>query len=148
MSTQQVSPVLEGIVYEGDTTLDAGTVILHRVSPDQSGEVDAVTVAPGGEFQFLLPTVPDGNIRNDIYFASVDHDGVLYFGSAITEVSQLDSLYVIRVFEAEEVASEGVPLPLEVRTMFIEFANDEWVATDLFAIDNRGTRTLVAYSGQ
>ena len=28
--------------------------------------------------------------------------------------------------------------------MFIEFTGDEWIVTDLFALDNRGTRTLVA----
>jgi hypothetical protein len=59
----------------------------------------------------------------------------------------LDTLYVVRVFQVEEVPPEGVVLPLEVRTMFIEFSEEEWVATDLFAIDNRGTRTLVAQEG-
>ena len=102
------------------------------------------TVGPGGEFQFLLPVAPDADIQGDVYFASFEYEGVLYFGSAITALEQLDTLYVIRVFQAEEVPPEGVSLPVEVRTMFIEFAGDEWFATDLFAIDNRGTRTLVA----
>ena len=146
-SALQDHPILEGIVLEGDLPLDAGTVILHRVSPETSGEVDTATVGPGGEFQFLLPAVPDADIQGDIFFASVDFEGVLYFGSAITAREQLDSLYVIRVFQAEEVPPEGVSLPLEVRTLFIEFGGDEWVATDLFAIDNRGTRTLVAEEG-
>ena len=146
-SAQQDPPILDGIVFEGDSPLDAGTVVLHRVSPEGSGEVDTATVGPGGEFQFLLPAVPDADIQGDIFFASVDFEGVLYFGSAITALEQLDSLYVVRVFQAEEVPPEGVALPVEVRTLFIEFTGDEWVATDLFAIDNRGTRTLVAQEG-
>jgi hypothetical protein len=117
------------------------------VSPDGSGEVDSAPVGPGGEFRFSLPTTPDADIEGDIYFASVDFEGVLYFGPAITTLEQLDTLYVVRVFQVEEVPPEGVVLPLEVRTMFIEFSEEEWVATDLFAIDNRGTRTLVAQEG-
>ena len=146
-SAQQDPPILDGIVFEGDSPLDGGTVILHRVNPEGSGEVDAAAVGPAGEFQFLLPSVPDADIRGDIYFASVDFQGVLYFGPAITGLEQLDSLYVVRVFQMEEVPPEGVSLPVEVRSLFIEFAGDEWVATDLFAIDNRGTRTLVAQQG-
>ena len=143
-SSQQDPPILEGIVFEGDSTLNTGTVVLHRVGPGGSGEVDATSLGSGGEFQFLLPAVPDADVQGDIYFASVDYEGVLYFGSAITAVEQLDSLYVVQVFQAEEVPLEGASLPVDVRTMFIEFAGDAWVATDLFALDNSGTRTLVA----
>lgn len=142
-SLQQESLILEGIVLEGDSTLDTGTVVLHHVGPDGSGEVDTITLGVGGEFRFSLPSPPDADIQGDVYFASVDYQGVMYFGSAITVREQLDSLYVVQVYQAEEVPPEGVSLPVEARTMFIEFAG-EWVATDLFAIDNRGTRTLVA----
>lgn len=149
-SAQQASPILEGIVLEGDSAVDAATVILHRVRTDDSsvsGEVESTATGLSGEFRFLLPSTPDADIQGDIYFASVDYEGVLYFGPAITSLEQLDTLYVVRVFQAEEVPPEGVALPLEVRTMFIEFNNDEWVTTDLFAIDNPGARTLVAQEG-
>ena len=142
---QQETPILEGIVLEGDSALDAGTVVLHRVGPDGGGgEVDETTVGAGGEFRFLLPGLADANAQGNIYFTSVDYEGVLYFGTGITAVEQLDSAYVIRVFQTEEVPPEGVPLTLDVRTMFIEFAAEEWIVTDLFALDNPGTRTLVA----
>jgi len=143
-SPRQETPILEGIVLEGESTLETGTVVLHRVSPDGSGVVDETTVGRGGEFQFLLPGLADADVQGNIYFTSVDYEGVLYFGSGITALEQLDSAYVIHVFQSEEVPPEGVPLPLEVRTMFIEFAGEEWIVTDLFALDNRGTRTLVA----
>ena len=143
-AASQDSPILEGVVFAGDAMLGVGTVLLHRVGPDVSGEVDSTALEPGGEFQFRLPTTPDQNFEGDVYFASVEYQGVLYFGSAITSAEQLDSVYVVQVFESEEVPPEGVSLPLEVRTMFVEFAGDGWFATDLFAIDNRGDRTLVA----
>ena len=151
-SPQQDSPILEGIVLEGDLAVDAATVILHRVRPNTSGlepgpvsgEVGSATVGPGGEFQFLLPSAPDADIEGDVYFASVEYEGVLYFGSGITALEQLDSLYVVRVFKSEEVPLEGVPLLVEQRAVFIEFAGEEWFATDLFVILNQGTRTLLA----
>ena len=143
-SALQESPVLEGIVFEGDVAVDTATVLLHRVGPGGSGEVDSVSVGPGGEFRFLLPTVPDAEIEGDIYFASVEYDGVLYFGPAITALEDLDSLYAVQVFRAQEVPPEGVLLSLEVRNLFLEFTGEEWVATDAFVIDNPGERTLVA----
>lgn len=146
-STQRDPHILEGIVLEGDSTVDAATVILHRVSSDSveaSGEVESTTVGRGGAFRFSLPSVPDADIEGDIYFASVDYQGVLYFGTAITTLEQLDSLYEIRVFQAEAVPPEGVPLSVDTRDIFIEYVGDGWVVIDLFVINNPGTRTLVA----
>ena len=93
---------------------------------------------------FCFPSAPDADIEGDVYFASVEYEGVLYFGSGITALEQLDSLYVVRVFKSEEVPLEGVPLLVEQRAVFIEFAGEEWFATDLFVILNQGTRTLLA----
>jgi hypothetical protein len=134
---------LEGVVLEGDSGVDSATVFLHRVSPDEAGEVGSARVGSAGEFQFLLPSLPNVDAE-DVYFASVEYEGVLYFGSAITTVEQLDSLYVIRIYRAEEVPPEGVSLPIEVRNMFLEFTGEAWFATDLLVIANRGSRTLVA----
>ena len=146
-SAQQDSNVFEGIVLEGDSAVDAATVLLHRVileAPEASGELGSATTGPEGEFRFLLPVVPDADIEGDIYFASVEYEGVLYFGPGITALEQLDSLYVVQVFKSEEVPPEGLPLPLEQRVVIVEFAGDEWFATDLFVIHNQGTRTLLA----
>ena len=140
--------VLEGIVLDGDSAVDAATVVLHRWGREETGEVERITAGAGGEFQFLLPAglpaVPNADIEGDVYFISVEYDGVLYFGPGITALDQLDSLYLVRVFRAEEVAPEGVPLAVEQRTTFIDFIGEEWVATEFFAIANPGTSTLVA----
>ena len=110
-SAVQDSLVLEGIVLEGDSPVDTASVILHRVGPGGTGEVGEVTVGPGGAFEFLLPAVPVADSESDVYFASVEYDGVLYFGRAITTLEQLDSLYVVQVFRAQEAPLEGVSLP-------------------------------------
>ncbi len=150
-SPQEDPLLLEGVVFEGDLRADSATVVLHRVFPDDSvqvsGEVLSAEVGPLGEFQFLLPAPPDGDFQGLVYFASVEYQGVLYFGSMIASAEQLDSLYVVQTYEAAEAPREGVSLPVEERIMFIEFLGEEWVATDLFLIDNRDTRTLVAQEG-
>ncbi len=149
-STQQDLPILEGIVLGGDLAADTPTVVLHRVnpaSPGESGDMDSVTVGLGGEFQFRFPAASDADIADDVYFVSVEYEGVLYFGSGITALEQLDSLYVVQVFRAEEVPPEGVPLTVEQRAVFIEFAGEDWFATDLFVLDNASPRTLVAQEG-
>ena len=147
-STLRDSAILEGIVLEGDSAVDAATVVLHHMGPQGGGEVESTTAGAGGEFQFLLPAglpvVPDADMEGDVYFVSVEYDGIVYFGRGITALEQLDSLHVVRVFRTEEVPPGGVPLPVEVRILRIDFAGEVWVATDAFLIGNPGTRTLVA----
>ena len=70
-SAVQDSLVLEGIVLEGDSPVDTASVILHRVGPGGTGEVGEVTVGPGGEFEFLLPSVPVADSESDVYFAEM-----------------------------------------------------------------------------
>ena len=81
--------VLAGQVLLGDSAMRAGMVVLHRVSDMQQGEIDSTRVA-NGAFSFTLPGVPNPAL-GDIYFASVHHQGVMYFGPAITQAIDLDS---------------------------------------------------------
>ncbi len=129
---------------QGDSPVESGTAVLHRVSMEEAGEVDSVSVSPDGGFEFVVPRSPSVSTQAEILFASVRHEGVLYFGSAVTDPVQLDSLYVIEVFGAEEAPPEGIALPVNVRNIFLERWGDGWRATDLFQIQNSGERTLVA----
>ena len=106
-------------------------MVLHRVSPDIAGEVDSVHVDREGGFEFVLPSAPDVEVTSEIYFASVRYEGVLYFGSAVHETEQLDSLYVIEVYGATEAPPVGMPLPLTVRNVFLEPADEGWRVTDV-----------------
>ena len=129
----------------GSEPLSEGTVLLHRVSPDSSGNIDSTRVAQDGTFSFVLPTVPDPGGRSDIYFASLRLEGVLYFGHAISQASQLDSAYVIQAYQSVAVPPGGATLTMAVRNLYLEPGpEDTWRATDVLNVRNDGDRTLIA----
>lgn len=139
---------LRGTVRVGSDPLSEGMVILHRVSPDSSGNIDSTRVAQDGTFSFVLPTVPDPGGRNDIYFASVRFEGVLYFGQAVARAAQLDSTYVIQAYRSVVVPAEGATLTIAVRNLFLEPGPENtWRATDVLQVRNDGERTLIAADG-
>lgn len=139
---EEVIPLLIGEVRVGDGYLTEGYVLLHQVSTESSGEIDSVRVNPDGSFQLRLPHVPDHATRPEIYFASVDFRGLLYFGPAVTEAVQMDSLYLIQAYDTVSVPVGGVQIPLSARNLFLEPAEDGWTATDVFQLNQEGDRTL------
>lgn len=142
---EPANPVLSGTVTVGaDVPLPGATVVLHRVDAVDAGEVDSVRAGPGGTFRFGLPTVPDPANRGDVYFASVNHLGVLYFGPPVTTGVQLDSVYRIEVYDTTVVPLDGAPLTPAVRYILLEESPRGWQATDLFVLEVEGDRTLVA----
>jgi len=163
----EARPTLQGIVVRPDGPLPGGQVILHRVASEEAGEIDSVSVGADGRFRFDLPAVPDPEGRNEVYFASASHHGVLYFGPAITTAVQLDSLYRIEVHDTASVSVEGASLPIQVRYMIVEDpetarvppsaaapsgATDAggdggWLVTDLLQPVNDGEATLVPREG-
>lgn len=119
-------------------------MLLHRVSADSAGVLARETSDPDGTFSFRLPRVPDPGGRDDVYFASVRYREILYFGEAVTRAVQLDSIYRIEVHDTALAAPVGAPLPVSVRNLFVERAEDGWRVVDLIQIRNDGDRTLVA----
>ncbi len=139
---EEVPPRLQGQVLAGSRPAAEGMVVLHRVSATESGEIDSVRVGADGSFELLLPYVPDHATRPEIFFASFLFGGLAYFGPAVTEASQLDSLYLIQAYDTLSVPPGGAPLPVRVRNLFLESTQDGWAVTDLFQIINEGDRTL------
>jgi hypothetical protein len=140
-------PLVRGRALLGDSVLRSGTVILHRVSESAQGEVDSTQVAPDGSFALRLPAVPDPE-RSEVYFASVRHAGILYFGKAITLPVQLDSLYEIQTYDTVMAPAGGVDLAVKGRSIFLEQAEGgRWQVTDLFEVLNDRPGTLVAREG-
>lgn len=140
-------PVLRGRVLLQDSLLRTGTVVLHRVATESQGEVDSARVASDGSFSFRLPSVPDPE-RSEIYFASVRHAGILYFGKAVTLPVQLDSLYEIQTYDTLMAPAGGARVPVQARNVFFEAGPDgAWQVTDLFQLRSDETRTLVAREG-
>jgi hypothetical protein len=142
----EAEPTLSGRVFVADTALRTGTVVLHRISDLGQGELDSVRVAADGAFSFRLPRVPDP-ARDDVYFASVRHAGVLYFGHAVTLAAQLDSLYEIHTYDTLMAPPEGVDLVVQARNVFFEPDSSGWRVTDVFQLRNDRDRTLVARDG-
>ncbi len=135
-------PVLSGTVFVGDTVMAEGTVVLHRLAPGTQGELDSLAIGAGGSFRFTLPAPPDPD-RNELYFTSVRHRGVLYFGPAITRVEQLDSVYEVHTYDTVLAPREGAALAIQARNVFFEPDGTAWRVTDLFQVRNDGGRTIV-----
>ena len=138
--------LLEGTVYLGDSVMTEGTVVLHHLSEGAQGELDSLAIGEDGAFRFPLPGVPDPT-RSDVFFASVRHHGVLYFGPAITTAVELDSIYEIHAYDTLLAPPEGVDVPLQSRSVFFEPDSAGWRVTDLFQVRNDEPRTIVARSG-
>ena len=138
--------MLGGTVYLADTLMTSGTVVLHHISNGAQGELDSLRLAEDGAFTFSLPNAPDP-ARGDIFFASVQHHGVLYFGPAITRAMDLDSIYEIHAYDTL-VASGDVEVAMAGRSVFFEVETPElWRVTDLFSVRNDTDRTIVAPEG-
>jgi hypothetical protein len=139
-------PILAGRVLLGDSVLGRGTVVLHHVDAVAQGEIDSVAVAPDGSFVMRLPAMPSGS-PEEMYFASVRHDGVMYFGTPITAPVDLDSVYVIHAYDTIVAPVGGVSVAVEARSVFFEPAGNEWAITDVFQLRNDGDQTLVPREG-
>lgn len=139
--------MLRGRVMLGDSSMPAATVVLHHLSDDAgAGEVDSTRTDRDGSFAIRLPRVPDP-ARGDVYFASVRHAGVMYFGDFIETAAQLDSLYVIQAYDTLLAPREGADVALQARNIFLEPNGDRWQATDVFQLRNDRDRTVVARPG-
>lgn len=137
---------LEGTVFVGDTTMSNGTVVLHRISDGSQGQLDSLRLGAGGAFAFDLPNVPNP-AQSDVFFASVRHQGVLYFGPAITSAIELDSIYEIHAYDTLLAPAQGLPVALQSRSVFFEPDSVGWRVTDLFQVRNDESRTVVARTG-
>jgi len=139
---EEVIPIIQGEVRAGDEALGGAMVVLHQVSSDLSGEIDSIQAGPDGTFRLRLPRVPAHGANSEVFFASVRYQGLLYFGRAITDPIQLDSLYLIQAFDTLSVPQGGAALPLSARNLFLDKVQDGWQATDFFQLRNASDRTL------
>jgi len=139
----EAEPVLAGRVLLGDSALAAGTVVLHHMSDLGASDLDSMRVRTDGTFAFALPTVPNQAL-GEMYFASVRHEGVMYFGPAIETAVQLDSIYRIQAYDTLLAPAEGADVALGARNIFLEPNGAVWQATDVFQLRNDRDRTVVA----
>lgn len=138
---------LRGRVLLGEDPLPSVRVVLHRVSAGNAGPVDSLRSGADGRFRFGLPSVPDASTFADVWFFSVDHEGVEYFGTPIHGAAQLDSLHVLQVYDTTVAPAAGALLRLSARYTMLEGEPEGWYVTDMMQLVNDGGRTLVAGTG-
>ena len=139
---------LRGRVLLEDVPLVGARVVLHRVTTAESGPLDSLLTGSAGTFRFRLPNVPDPAVRQEVWFTSVRHDGVNYFGDPIHLAAQLDSVQTIRVFDTETAPPGGAALGIQARYTLMDQENGQWFLTDLLHVRNDGETTLVAAVGE
>lgn len=135
--------VLTGQVLIGDRPADTGTVVLHRVAGDFSGEVDSVGTGPGGRFELPLPAAVEAG--DEVFFATYRHQDILYFGRAVTGLADSAGSYVIQAYPALPADPGTRPL-LEARNVFAARPESGrgWVVADIFELRNGAPATLVS----
>lgn len=139
---EEVDPVIKGEVRVADEPLPGVMVVLHEVSSEFSGEIDSIRSGAQGDFTLRLPRLPDHGVSSEVYFASVRHRGLLYFGPAITSPAQLDSLYLIQAYDTMAVPRGGAEIPVAQRSLFLDKTGEGWQATDVFQLIQDEERTL------
>lgn len=142
-AAQELVPELRGRLYLDTIPADSGTVILHRVNPEDAGPVDSVRVGSGGNFVFPVQTPPAPG-SGEVLFVSSRREGILYFGEPISEPAGLDSLYVVRAFETREAPEGGLPFTVALRGLFVDQGPMGWRVTDLLQIRNDSSVTWVS----
>ncbi len=135
-------PVVRGVVVRGGEPLTDQRVALHRVSSDTAGEIATTLAAANGSFSFVLPRVPGGT--DEVFFVSTRHQGILYFGGAVTDVAALDSLHTLEVFDTLGAPVSGYGFTISARNVFVEGIEEGWRITDVFELENGGDRTVVS----
>ena len=144
--TRQAPPRLRGTLFVGGEPADSGTVVLHRVTPAESGPVDSVPVLDGGGFSVELPTTPAPG-SGEVYFASAHRQGVLYFGAPVTSTEELEEEYRIEAYETRTPPPEGVEFPVSARNLFIDPGPMGWRVTDVFEVRSDSAVTWLSDSG-
>jgi hypothetical protein len=138
-----IDAVLRGLLTVSGAPADTGTVVIHRVTPEEAGDIDSVTVRGDGSFSVSLPNLPIPG-SGEVFLASARFDGVLYAGPPISDPTQLDSLYTIRAYFAELAPAEGVVFPVLRREVWIDEGPIGWQVTDVLELRNPGNSTLIA----
>ena len=138
------SGVLSGQVLVGDLPADSGTVVLHRVSAQFAGAIDSVSVGTGGAFEIRLPEV-SGDGTDDVFFATIRYQDVLYIGEAITAQPETAGTYVIQAYPAIP-AGPDARARVRIRNLFVEPLDPGpgWAIADFFELGNDLPATLVA----
>jgi hypothetical protein len=137
---------LRGVLEVGGVPADSGTVVLHRVTPEDAGPVDSVRVDRDGNFALPLPAPP--GVDGALYFATYRHEDVLFFGEPVTEVARLSEPYRIQAWPRQVWTPGAGSFRLAFRNIFIEEGPEGWRVVDVFEVGHDDPFTWEAPEGQ
>src|SRR5687767_3408466 len=94
-STAEGDPLVGRVLLNGNPV--AGSVVtLHRITPEQSGEMGAAVSDSAGQFRFNLVPVP--NAEFNVFLTTADYLGIRFFGPVIHPDSAGQD-YVVEVYD-------------------------------------------------
>lgn len=139
---EEVNALLLGELLVGGFPADSGTVVLHRITPEEAGDIDSTAIGADGSFQLGLPNLPVPG-SGEIFLASTRYEGILYTGTPISDPLQLDALYTIRAYPSLAVPAGGMSFPVSRREVWVDAGPLGWQVTDVLEIRNSEAATRV-----
>ncbi|HUE95251.1 MAG TPA: carboxypeptidase-like regulatory domain-containing protein [Longimicrobiaceae bacterium] len=134
---------LVGRVVQEGQPLPSVPVVLHRVTPQSSGEVAAATTDESGTFRLPLETLEGAGFN--IFFVTAEYLSVRYFGEPV-HPDRPRVGYTVAVYDT--VSSPSVPPRVNRRDfVMIPQTNDSWEVNEIISILNPGDRAIVGAQG-
>ena len=134
--------MLVGELLVAGLPVDTGTVVLHRITPEEADDIDSTAIGAGGSFRLELPSLPVPG-SGEVFLVSTRYEGVLYAGSPIADPLQLDSLYTIRAYPSVSAPAGGMSFPVSRREVWVDEGPFGWQVTDVLEIMNSEAATRV-----
>ena len=139
---EEVEAVLVGELLLGGLPVDTGTVVLHRITPEEASDIDSTVIGAGGSFRLDLPNLPVPG-SGEVFLASTRYEGVLYAGTPIADPLQLDTLYTIRAYPSVTTPAGGMSFPVSRREVWVDAGPFGWQVTDVLEIMNSEAATRI-----
>ena len=139
---EEVEAVLVGELLLGGLPVDTGTVVLHRITPEEASDIDSTAIGAGGSFRLDLPNLPVPG-SGEVFLASTRYEGVLYAGTPIADPLQLDTLYTIRAYPSVTTPAGGMSFPVSRREVWVDSGPFGWQVTDVLEIMNSEAATRI-----
>ena len=139
---EEVEAVLVGELLLGGLPVDTGTVVLHRITPEEASNIDSTAIGAGGSFRLDLPNLPVPG-SGEVFLASTRYEGVLYAGTPIADPLQLDTLYTIRAYPSVTTPAGGMSFPVSRREVWVDSGPFGWQVTDVLEIMNSEAATRI-----
>jgi hypothetical protein len=136
----QSGSTLSGRVVKDGAPLAGSEVALHQVTAARSGMIGQTTTGPGGSFAFALP--PADTASFNVFFVTVDHLGVRYFGAPVHR-GEIPATYDVAVFDTTSALPGAVRVSRRSAILFPE-TDGSWSANELVRVVNNGGKTIIA----